>query len=138
MNDVERYTEVKRSQHITQTDTRVYGQSYVVNTSSINERSAFLNEPAQHDHVDCFHLLPSSVKRAFRARFQPKKRLPSGGIHSLWNSRTKSTISKTKMPPVPKSKRPEAKLVVIATASLERACSNINSNGFGGGGTGKS
>lgn len=50
----ERYTEVERSQHITQTDTRVYGQSYVANTSSVDGRSAFLNEPAQHDHIDYF------------------------------------------------------------------------------------
>ena len=50
----ERYTEVERSQHITQTDTRVYGQSYVANTSSVAGKEAFLDEPAQHNHVDYF------------------------------------------------------------------------------------
>ena len=54
MNDLGRYTEVERSQHINQTDPRVYGQSYVANTSSVDGRSAFLNEPAQHDHIDYF------------------------------------------------------------------------------------
>ena len=54
MDDVERYTEVERSQHITQTDTRVYGQSYVANTSSVSGRDAFLGEAASHDHVDFF------------------------------------------------------------------------------------
>ncbi len=49
-----RYTEVERSQHINQTDPRVYGQSYVANTSSVCGKSAFLGETAQHDHVDYF------------------------------------------------------------------------------------
>ena len=50
----ERYTEVERSQHITQADPRVYGDSYVANTSSVDGKSAFLNEVAQHDHIDFF------------------------------------------------------------------------------------
>ena len=50
----ERYTEVERSQHITQTDPRVYGQSYVANTSSVDGKGAFLDEPAQHNHVSYF------------------------------------------------------------------------------------
>ncbi|KAL9118138.1 MAG: hypothetical protein Q9187_005320, partial [Circinaria calcarea] len=50
----ERYTEVERSQHKTQTDTWVYGQSYVANTSSVSGRDAFLGEPAMHDHDDFF------------------------------------------------------------------------------------
>ena len=51
---IARYTEVERSQHINQTDPRVYGQSYVANTSSVCGKSAFLDEVAQHDHVDYF------------------------------------------------------------------------------------
>lgn len=54
MNDLGRYTEVERSQHINQTNPRIYGQSYVANTSSVDGRSAFLNEPAQHDYSDYF------------------------------------------------------------------------------------
>ncbi|KAI9764363.1 MAG: hypothetical protein M1840_008501 [Geoglossum simile] len=50
----ERYTETERSQHITQNDPHVYGQSYVVNTSSCDGRRAFLDEAAQHDHVEYF------------------------------------------------------------------------------------
>ena len=51
---LERYTETERSQHITQNDPRVYGQSYVANTSSCDGRRAFLDEVAQHDHVEYF------------------------------------------------------------------------------------
>ncbi|KAI9764073.1 MAG: hypothetical protein M1840_008877 [Geoglossum simile] len=50
----ERYTETKRLQHITQNDPRVYGQSYTANTSSCNGRQAFLDEAAQHDHIEYF------------------------------------------------------------------------------------
>ena len=63
MDDVERYTEVERFQHITQTDTRIYGQSYVANTFSVSGRDAFLGEAASHDHVDFFQ---------FFARFREK------------------------------------------------------------------
>ncbi|KAL8818514.1 MAG: hypothetical protein Q9191_007924 [Dirinaria sp. TL-2023a] len=59
----ERYTEVERSQHITQTDTRVYGQSYVTNTSSVNGRSAFLNELTQHDHIGYFQSFANSREK---------------------------------------------------------------------------
>ena len=54
MDYIERYTEMERSQHITQNDPRVYGESYVANTSSCDGRRAFLNEAAQHDHVEYF------------------------------------------------------------------------------------
>src|SRR5436190_3267695 len=54
MDYLERYTETERSQHITQNDPRVYGESYVANTSSCDGRRAFLNEAAQHDHVEYF------------------------------------------------------------------------------------
>ena len=74
----EEYTEVQRSQHLTQRDMRVYGQSYVANTSSVDGRSAFLQEKAQHDHVDYFQSfakyhepgliikLPAEVEAAIR------------------------------------------------------------------------
>ena len=62
-NLLEIYTEVQRSQHITQTDTRVYGQSYVANTSSVDGRSAFLDEPTQHDHVEYFQSFASLRER---------------------------------------------------------------------------
>jgi hypothetical protein len=54
MDYLARYTETERSQHITQNDPRVYGQSYVANTSSCDGRRAFLDETAQHDHVEYF------------------------------------------------------------------------------------
>ena len=37
----ERYTEVERSQHLTQGDPPVFGQSYVANTSSVDGQGAF-------------------------------------------------------------------------------------------------
>ncbi|KAL9637832.1 MAG: hypothetical protein Q9164_001951 [Protoblastenia rupestris] len=37
----ERYTEVQSSQHINQSDPRVYGQSYVANTSSVEDEEGF-------------------------------------------------------------------------------------------------
>ena len=51
---IARYTEVERSQHVLQGDPRVWGQSYRANTSNVCGRSAALDEPAQHDHVDYF------------------------------------------------------------------------------------
>jgi len=54
MDYLEKYTETERSQHITQNDPRVYGQSYVANTSSCDGRRVFLNEVVQHDHVEYF------------------------------------------------------------------------------------
>lgn len=49
-----RYTAVQRSQHITQQDERVYGRSYIANTSSCDGKAAFLNEKPQYDHVNFF------------------------------------------------------------------------------------
>ena len=46
INYLERYTETERSQHTTQNDPRVYGQSYVANTSSCDGRRTFLDEAA--------------------------------------------------------------------------------------------
>lgn len=53
----ERYTPVQRSQHLTQADTRVFGQSYVANCSSVDGQGAFLGEPTDHRHVDYFQSL---------------------------------------------------------------------------------
>jgi LPS O-antigen subunit length determinant protein (WzzB/FepE family) len=39
---------------LTQGDLKVFGDSYVANTSSVDGKSAFLNEPAQHDHIEYF------------------------------------------------------------------------------------
>jgi Protein of unknown function (DUF3435) len=47
-----RYTEVKRSQHLTQGDPCVFGQSYVANTSSVDGQAAFLGESSDHAHID--------------------------------------------------------------------------------------
>ena len=55
----ERYTEVQRSQHLTQGDPQVFGQSYVANTSSVDGQAAFLGERANHDHIDYFQGLES-------------------------------------------------------------------------------
>jgi hypothetical protein len=53
-NFTERYTAVERSQHITQADPRVFGQSYVANCSSVDGQGAFLGEAADHRHVEYF------------------------------------------------------------------------------------
>jgi Protein of unknown function (DUF3435) len=50
----ERYTEVQRSQHLTQGDPRIFGQSYVTNTSSVDGQAAFLGERADHSYIDYF------------------------------------------------------------------------------------
>ena len=59
----ERYTEVQRSQHLTQGDPRVFGQSYVAETSSVDGQSAFLCELADHDHIDYFQGLEKFRER---------------------------------------------------------------------------
>ena len=50
----ERYTEVQRSQYLTQGDPRIFGQSYVANTSSADDQAAFFYERADHCHIDYF------------------------------------------------------------------------------------
>lgn len=45
---------MQRSQHLTQEDTRVFGQSYVANCSSVDGQAAFLGEPAEHRHIEYF------------------------------------------------------------------------------------
>ena len=51
------YTEVQRSQHLTQADPRIFGQSYVANTSSVDGQAAFLGEQVNHSHIDYFQSL---------------------------------------------------------------------------------
>jgi Protein of unknown function (DUF3435) len=48
------YTEVERSQHLTQADPRIFGQAYVANTSSVDGQGAFLGEILHHKHIDYF------------------------------------------------------------------------------------
>jgi len=55
--DSERYTAVERSQHLTQGDLRVFGQSYVANCSSVDGMAAFLDEPTDHSAVNYFQSL---------------------------------------------------------------------------------
>ncbi|KAN0069234.1 Protein of unknown function (DUF3435) domain containing protein [Elaphomyces granulatus] len=49
-----RYTAVQRSQHLTQADERVFGQSYVANCSSVDGQAAFRNEESDHRHIEYF------------------------------------------------------------------------------------
>ena len=51
------YTEVQRSQHLTQADPRIFGQSYVANMSSVDGQAAFLGERVDHSHIDYFQSL---------------------------------------------------------------------------------
>ena len=51
---IENYTPVQRSQHITQADLRVYGQSYLANCSSVDGQAAFLGERSDHRHIKYF------------------------------------------------------------------------------------
>ncbi|KAN0085538.1 AdoMet-dependent rRNA methyltransferase [Elaphomyces granulatus] len=62
----EKYTETERSQHITQSDPRVFGQSYVANCSSVDGQATFLGEEAEHDHIAYFQGL-----RKFREKGLP-------------------------------------------------------------------
>lgn len=56
----ERYTAVQRSQHLTQADPRIFGQSYVANCSSVDGQGAFLGEQADHSHIAYFQSLEKS------------------------------------------------------------------------------
>ncbi|KAG4258505.1 hypothetical protein FPRO03_03459 [Fusarium proliferatum] len=49
-----RYTEVERSQHLTQADKAVFGQSYTADISSCDGMSAFLREKPDHRAVEYF------------------------------------------------------------------------------------
>ena len=74
MNDLGRYTKVERSQHINQTDPRIYGQSYVANMSSVDGRLAFLNEPSQHDYIDYFQSFAKSREKDLPSRLPADKK----------------------------------------------------------------
>ncbi|OAQ57905.2 hypothetical protein VFPPC_11363 [Pochonia chlamydosporia 170] len=50
----ERYTEVERSQHLTQADKAVFGQSYVAFVSSCDGFAAFMREKPDHAAVEYF------------------------------------------------------------------------------------
>ena len=49
-----RYTAVELAQHINHSHPRIYGQSYVANTSAVCGKSTVLNQNAQDNHVDYF------------------------------------------------------------------------------------
>lgn len=50
----ELYTEVERSQLLTQADPRIFGQAYTANTASVDGQGAFLGEALDHTHIDYF------------------------------------------------------------------------------------
>ncbi|MCJ1474750.1 hypothetical protein MMC13_003410 [Lambiella insularis] len=52
-----RYTTVQRSQHLTQGDPRVFGQSYVANCSSVDGQAVFRDEESDHRHIEFFQSL---------------------------------------------------------------------------------
>lgn len=52
--DLEPYTTNPRSQHLTQADPRMFGQSYIANRSSVEGQAAYLGD---HRHVDYFQSL---------------------------------------------------------------------------------
>ncbi|KIW11740.1 hypothetical protein PV08_09012 [Exophiala spinifera] len=49
-----RNTAVERSQHLTQADLRVFGQSYLANCSSVDGQAAFRNEESDERHIEYF------------------------------------------------------------------------------------
>lgn len=51
------YTEVERSQHLTQSDRDVFRQNYVANWSSVDGPSVFLGEKPDHSAIDFFQRL---------------------------------------------------------------------------------
>ncbi|KAI9764757.1 MAG: hypothetical protein M1840_008026 [Geoglossum simile] len=67
-----RYTETERSQHITQSDPRIFGQSYVANCSSVDGQAAFLGEAAQHDHINYFQGLRKFCEKGLPNRLPAK------------------------------------------------------------------
>ncbi|KIW99637.1 uncharacterized protein Z518_11050 [Rhinocladiella mackenziei CBS 650.93] len=52
-----RNTAVERSQHLTQADPRVFGQSYVANCSSVDGQAAFRDEESDQRHIEYFQSL---------------------------------------------------------------------------------
>jgi hypothetical protein len=45
---------VQRSQHLTQADPRIFGQSYVANCSSVDGQAAFRDEDTDNRHIEYF------------------------------------------------------------------------------------
>ncbi|KAL8653930.1 MAG: hypothetical protein Q9210_001802 [Variospora velana] len=45
------------TEHLTQADPRIFSQSYVANTSSVDGQGAFLGEQVDHRHIDYFQSL---------------------------------------------------------------------------------
>ena len=96
------------------------------------------NDLAQHDYVDYFQSFAKSRERGLPSRLPADREQPIRRDSQLLEFETKSTSTqKRAMGLLHKSKRPKAKPMVIELASSRRACSNINSNGTGGGGTAK-
>ena len=71
----EGYTEVQRSQYINQSDPRIYGQSYVANTSSVDGRRRFADEEPQHDFIDYFQGFAQFRKRGLPRELPAKERV---------------------------------------------------------------
>jgi hypothetical protein len=77
------YTEVQRSQHFTQADPRIFGQSHVANISSVDGQAAFLGEQVDHSHIDYFQSqerfreqgLPCELPAHVEARLKQDPRL---------------------------------------------------------------
>jgi hypothetical protein len=85
----EKYTSVQRSQHLTQADPRVFGQSYVANCSSVDGQAAFLREALDHRHVDYFQSLANKISRrsrscGIRTDFSRTVLLEKDTITALW------------------------------------------------------
>ncbi|KAF4430809.1 hypothetical protein CFRS1_v009588 [Colletotrichum fructicola] len=76
----ERYTEVQRSQHITQSDVRIFGASYVANCSSVDGLSAFFGENPDHTAVEFFQGIEK-----FREQGAPTT-LPAASERALWQN----------------------------------------------------
>ena len=100
-----------------QTDTHVYGQSYVVNTSSVCRRSTFLSEPAQHDHVNYFQSFAKFCEKGLSSKIPAEKEAAIRRDPQLVEFKNQSTILKVKMPLILKFKQPETKLRAIVAAS---------------------
>ncbi|KAK5332098.1 hypothetical protein LTR93_001103 [Exophiala xenobiotica] len=47
-------SKLKRGQHLTQADLRVFGQSYPANCSSVDGQAAFLGEASDHSQIEYF------------------------------------------------------------------------------------
>jgi hypothetical protein len=53
----ESYTPAQRSQHLTQTDPKVFGQYYLANCSSVDGQAAFRGVQSDHRHIEYFQSL---------------------------------------------------------------------------------